>query len=82
MADVTEEGVALMQPKRYAIKFNPPRFILEYTDGTKIRIRSVRAYPPLAPMRPSLSPLLLPSLSCSSPLLHPELSETQLNPTP
>jgi centrosomal protein CEP19 len=43
MADVTDEGVALMQPKRYAIKFNPPRFILEYTDGTKIRIRSVRA---------------------------------------
>ena len=38
-----EGGAAMFQPKRYAIKFNPPRFILEYTDGTKTRIRSVRA---------------------------------------
>ena len=41
---MAEGGEAeLFQPKRYAIKFNPPRFILEYTDGKKTRIRSVRS---------------------------------------
>jgi hypothetical protein len=45
MAENAEE---LLQPKRYAIKFNPPRFILEYTDGKKTRIRSVR-YPKSPP---------------------------------
>lgn len=40
-----DDGPELL-PKRYAIKFNPPRFILEYTDGQKTRIRSVCSQPP------------------------------------
>ena len=36
-------GGEMMQPRRYAIKFNPPRFMLEYSDAGKTRIRSVRS---------------------------------------
>jgi hypothetical protein len=34
----------MLQPRRYAIKFNPPRFMLEYSDAGKTRIRSVRSH--------------------------------------
>jgi hypothetical protein len=33
---------APFQPRRFAVKFNPPRFLLEYSDGVKTRVRSVR----------------------------------------
>ncbi|ACO67076.1 predicted protein [Micromonas commoda] len=32
---------APFQPRRFAVKFNPPRFLLEYSDGVKTRVRSV-----------------------------------------
>ena len=31
----------MLKPQRFAIKFNPPRFILEYTDDVKTRLRTV-----------------------------------------
>jgi|TARA_B100001142_G_scaffold294305_1_gene314403 hypothetical protein len=39
---MTDADAPTLRPKRYAIKFNPPRFVLEYTDGVKTRTRSVR----------------------------------------
>jgi hypothetical protein len=50
--------------RRYAVKFNPPRFILEYADDTgKTRTRSVR------PRRPSLvAPMSTPT---SPPRIQP-----------
>lgn len=30
-----------LKPQRFAIKFNPPRFILEYSDDVKTRLRTV-----------------------------------------
>ena len=36
------EMEAPFQPRRFAVKFNPPRFLLEYSDGVKTRVRSVR----------------------------------------
>lgn len=37
---------APFQPRRFAVKFNPPRFLLEYSDGVKTRVRSVRPRSP------------------------------------
>lgn len=52
---------APFQPRRFAVKFNPPRFLLEYSDGVKTRVRSVRprsrpASSPSAKSAVSLSP--------------------------
>ena len=54
---------APFQPRRFAVKFNPPRFLLEYSDGGKKRVRSVRSHTffPVASRAfkvPSLPPLL------------------------
>ena len=64
--------------RRYAVKFNPPRFILEYADDTgKTRTRSVRPRRPslVAPMStptsPPRNPPLTSSLARRSPLPDP-----------
>ena len=57
--------------RRYAVKFNPPRFILEYADDTgKTRTRSVRAptrlsrrsgvHPDVPPSDPTVVPPRVP----------------------
>ena len=58
---------APFQPRRFAVKFNPPRFLLEYSDGGKKRVRSVRSHTPspshLPPLQSAVSspPSLPPS---------------------
>ena len=51
---------APFQPRRFAVKFNPPRFLLEYSDGVKTRVRSVRPRSRPAPSPSAKSAVSLP----------------------
>ena len=59
---------APFQPRRFAVKFNPPRFLLEYSDGGKKRVRSVRSHVfPVASRAPSKCRLFPPFSSSLTP---------------
>ena len=79
--------------RRYAVKFNPPRFILEYADDTgKTRTRSVRAptrlsrrsgvHPDVPPSDPSVVPPRVPLTLPDPTIRHRSAFGYPRTPTP